>query len=173
MKKSVDWVQLVKDAKKSSEGLERLYKELAPAFGYLKLLCNPTYLEEARQEARIRVWKHLKKVDFHRSTKIKAYLCSLIMWASQDALKIYRKQHFYIGIGHDEYTNISQKVRPECPFDFDGLLLEYLVYTQRNGTIVGASTYFAKRRGISNSRCSQLFRRASDDWIKKIEKQGV
>ena len=113
MKKLVDWVQLVRDAKKSSEGLERLYDKLAPAFGYLKLLCNPTYLEEAKQEARIRVWKHLGKVDFLRSTKIKAYLCSLIMWASQDALKIYQKQHFYTGIGHDEYANIPQKIGPD------------------------------------------------------------
>ncbi len=172
MKKSVDWVQLVRDAKKSNEGLERLYDKLAPAFGYLKLLCNPTYLEEAKQEARIRVWKHLEKVDFLRSTKIKAYLCSLIMWASQDALKIYQKQHFYTGIGHDEYANIPQKVCPDCPFDFDGLLLEYLKYIRENGRIQGASTYFARKTGYSVEAFSQYFRDASDVWIKRNRKLG-
>lgn len=172
MKKSIDWVQLVREAKKSNKGLERLYEELAPAFGYLNLLCNPTYLEEAKQEARIRIWKHLKKVDFLRSTKIKAYLCSLIMWASQDALKIYRKQHFYTGIGHREYTNVPQKVCPECPFDFDGLLLDYLEYIRENGTFTGAHTHFAREAGYSVEAYSQYFKDVSDVWIKRNAKAG-
>ena len=172
MKKKVDWVQLVKDAKKSSRGLERLYKELKPAFGYLYVLCSPAFVAEAKQEARIRVWKHLDKVDLSRSTEIKAYLCSLIMWAMQDALRIYYKQHFYRGIGSEEYSNIPQEVCPECSFEFEGLLKEYLIYIQENGKIQGASSHFAKKKGVTSSRFSQMFRQASNSWIKKNKVAG-
>lgn len=172
MKKSIDWVQLVKEAKKSSRGLERLYKKLNRAFGYLNVLCGRAYVEEAKQEARIRIWKHLDKVDFSRPTEIKAYLCSLIMWASQDSLRVYNKQHFYTRVGHDEYVNIPHKVCPECSFEFDGLLQEYLTYIQRNGTFQGASSYFAKRKGVTSSRFSQMFRQASNSWIKRNKVAG-
>ena len=181
-KQQVDWVQLVKNAKKSSRGLEDLYVALGSAFGLLLHLCDTKYHDDALQEARLKVWQALNRVDLSRPTEIKAYLGGMVLWGMKDWFRIMGRQRFFQvskpETDDDEsldynISEISAKTTKTYQFDYDNILSSYLDFIKETGGFYGAHKYVSKKLGIKKHIVVLLFRNSANALINKYRLAGM
>lgn len=172
MKKQTDWVKLVKDAKKSNEGLKRLYAEMKPTFDFLENTCSRFVRDDALQLAKVNVWKALVRVDISRTKEIRAYLSKIALMAVYDSLRLYNKQHFYQGVGASVYYNIPRDEGASFLFDYGSFLGMYLSYVREHGSFHGAHTYIAKKLGVGKEKVRGFFVESSREFKKKYELVG-
>lgn len=158
---SEEWLNLVRGAKESQDGFERLIKKLEPDLKILAVVVARCCVEDAVQEARIRIWKSLNRVKISKPDTIKMYLMKI----GRNAMKSEASRFRNVNLNVQKYRNELLEARsiltlsdasdlPLTPY-----LRRYLDYIETYGRFSGSHKYLAKIFNVSQKTMRIRFHR--------------
>ncbi len=158
--------QAIVDAKDiGGRAIEPLLEMLEPVLRRIATRLASQCVDDAVQQARIRIWRKLHLVDVSRPGTAKAYVMKVAVSAMRDEVRQYLSQHPST-VGPIENVEIKDlSLATTDVYEFDTLLKHYLDYLEETGDFVGAHKAVGEKIGVTTARASTLFHKAARDFI--------
>lgn len=130
--------------------------------------------DDAAEEARIRVWKKIHKVDVTRPETARAYLMQAAVTGIRDAVRKYLRQTRYERGNVDEMDQSRFKSKREEPekYDYNDLLRRYIDYIEATGDFHGAHKAIGEELNVTTARASTMFHGSARQFIEELKKRG-
>jgi len=150
------WKSLLINAKESDEGFEILINKLEPILLSMAFKNARHCVDDAMQEARLKIWQKLDNANLKNSGTIRAYLLKIGLNAIKKAAIQFSNNSLSLLMEYSKNVNKSSNHKTK-DLPLTPRLQQYLQYIVENGVFAGAHQMMAKKYGLSVVRTRRRF----------------
>ena len=162
----VDWKELVIKAKEGNEGFVELISRIDVPMIILALKIHGRIpIEDMLQEARLKVWLSLGKVNLNHPDSIPGFLFTVGLNAMKDEIRREINRTVVDTISHDIIDTIMSKPKHSGSNMFSGILGDYETQMKLVGNISLVHSIIARSRGVSLWTVRRMFNEAASKYI--------